>query len=97
MSTSSTDKGVASALIHRFESQRLPRALELKARVDKGETLTDSDVSFLEDVFRDAQSIKPMVARNPEWGSLVAQATDLYHQITTQALENEKKARGSLI
>lgn len=94
MSDPNQDKGVAIALIQRFESQRLPRALELKARVDKGDVLTDADVAFLEDVMRDAQAVKGLVERNPQWAPLVAQGMDLYHQITTRALANEKAKRG---
>jgi hypothetical protein len=96
MSDVNNDKGVAAVLVERFESQRLPRALEMKSRVDKGATLTDADVAFLEDVMRDTRSIKALVERQPEWAALVSQVVDLYHQITTQALQNEKAKHGPL-
>ena len=40
---------VIQVLAERFESQRLPRALRMKERVDQGETLTDLDIEFLEE------------------------------------------------
>ena len=90
MTESSTDTGVISVLVERFEKQRLPQALEIKERVDRGEKLTDRDLVFLKEVFADANRIKPYIDRNPEYESVAAQAFNLYHGITKQALENEE-------
>jgi len=92
MTESSKDTGVTQALIERFETQRLPRALALKAQVDRGELLSDIDLAFLKQVFDDAQSIKPLVERQPEWQSLMARAIALYKEITDKALANEEAA-----
>jgi hypothetical protein len=92
--TDADDLGVGTAIAERFRTQRLPRALELKARVDAGGLLTEADVTFLEEVFRDSKDIAPLMERNPDWKPLAAQVMDLYHQITTKALENEKAAGG---
>ena len=92
MTESSKDTGVTQALIERFETQRLPRALALKAQVDRGELLSDMDLAFLKQVFDDAQSIKPLVDRHPEWQSLVSRAITLYKEITDKALANEEAA-----
>ncbi|MBS1235871.1 MAG: hypothetical protein H6R46_666 [Proteobacteria bacterium] len=92
MTESSKDTGVTQALIERFETQRLPRALALKAQVDRGELLSDMDLAFLKQVFDDAQSIKPLVERQPEWQSLMARAIALYKEITDKALANEEAA-----
>jgi len=92
MTESSKDTGVTQALIERFETQRLPRALALKAQVDRGELLSDMDLAFLKQVFDDAQSIKPLVDRQPEWQSLVSRAITLYKEITDKALANEEAA-----
>ena len=92
MTDTSRDPGVIQALVERLNSQRLPRALELKKKVDAGEVLGEYDLSFLESVFHDAETIKPLVGRNPEYQQLVARAIHLYKEILDKAMENEKKA-----
>jgi len=84
------DTGVVLALVERFEKQRLPRARELKERVDRGELLNDLDMAFLNQVFEDAQHVKRVVQKHPEWAALAASAIALYRDITARALENER-------
>lgn len=91
MSDSTHDAGIAQTLLDRLNNQRLPRALELKEKVDAGETLGEYDLRFLDDVFADAQTIQPMVARHPEYQQLVARVIHLYKEILDKAVENEKK------
>lgn len=86
------DAGVTQALLERMNNQRLPRALELKDRVDAGETLSDYDMRFLDEVFADTQTIQPMLDRHPEYQPLVAQVIHLYKEILDKAMANEKKA-----
>lgn len=88
-----TDKDVAliQVLADRLEKHRLPVALELKEKVDRGEQLNDLEINFLEEVLHDAGKLKPLIDRHPEWQSLVARMLGLYSEITTQALENEQK------
>jgi hypothetical protein len=61
MTEPSGDAGVISVLIERFEEQRLPRALEMKERVDQGEKLSDIDLAFLKEVFADARHMKTYI------------------------------------
>jgi hypothetical protein len=90
MTESSSDAGVISVLIERFEEQRLPRALEMKERVDRGEKLSDIDLAFLKEVFADAQNMKTYIDKFPEYQSVAAQAMSLYSDISQKALENEE-------
>ena len=83
------DEGVVVAIVERMESQRLPRALDLKAKVDQGGVLDDLDIEFLERVFADCNELKPFLARHPEYESLAARMMSLYHAITEKALANE--------
>jgi len=91
MTKSSNDTGVILALVERFTKQRLPRANAIKERVEKGECLSKHDIAFLDEILRDANRIMPLVDKHPEWQTLAVRAINLYKEITTRALENEKE------
>ena len=84
----SMDEGVLTVIVERMQEQRLPRALELKAKVDAGETLEDFDIDFLEKVFEDCTNLKPLLDRHPQYQDMAARMMNLYHAITTKALAN---------
>jgi len=84
------DAGMLAVLIERLETQRLPRALDLKEKVDKGERLDDFDIAFLEEVFSDSQEIQPLMERHPEHQEIAAKMMGLYREITEKALANEQ-------
>ncbi len=90
MAETPKDIGVLTAIAERMVQWRLPRAHELKERVDRGEVLTDSDIAFLQRVFRDAVAIAPLVERNPQYRPIAVNAMAIYGDITAKALENEK-------
>jgi len=90
MTESSKDSAMIQVLAERLEKQRLPRALSIKEKVDSGETLADFDIEYLEEVFNDANAIKPLLDRNPKWQPLAAQMMSLYKEITEKALENQR-------
>jgi hypothetical protein len=95
MGESSADAGVMEVLLERLEKQRLPRALSLKEKVDRGERLDEFDIAFLEEVFADADHMRSLLGRHPEYDGLAGRVVHLYHEITNKALENEKAASGS--
>ena len=92
MTRSSEDTGVILALMERFNEQRLPRALELKKRVEQGECLSEPDIAFLDEVFKDANHVMPLIDKHPELQPIATRAISLYKEITEKALENEKQS-----
>ncbi|MBU2713058.1 hypothetical protein [Zooshikella harenae] len=94
MDQNAEEAGIIATLIERFDKQRLPRALSIKERVDKGERLSEYDIAFLEEVFADANEMRRYVERHPEYHDLAAKAAALYKSIMDKALENEKKEKG---
>jgi hypothetical protein len=92
MNQNPNDAGVIQALLERFNEQRLPRALEMKEKVERGETLESFEVSFLAEVLADARAINSLLERHPEYEPLVTKALGLYKEITEKALANERKA-----
>ena len=94
MDESTEDTGIILALLERFETQRLPRALALKRKIDQGGVLDEFDITFLETVFRESTSFRTLISHHPEYEPLAAKVIHLYHDITAKALENEKTSRG---
>ena len=93
MKDPTNELGVIYALVQRFEKQRLPRLLELKVRVDKGELLSESDIRFMNQLMRDARQSKRLIDRHPEWHRFCAEVINLYEEIAEKALDNEKKSQ----
>jgi hypothetical protein len=94
MSESPKDAGTIQVLLNRLNDHRLPRALSLKEKVDRGEQLDDYDMQFLKDVFADAQGAIALAGKNPEFQPLVARLMALYGEITSKAVENMPKDLG---
>ena len=91
MTQSSEDTGVILALMERFNKQRLPRVLELKKRVEQGDCLSEPDIAFLDEIFRDANHAMPLVDKHPNLQPIATRAISLFKEITSKALENEKQ------
>jgi hypothetical protein len=87
MSNKADDAGVIQVLLDRFNEQRLPRALLMKEKVDRGETLETFEVDYLAEVLKDIQSIRGLVERHPEYQGTRCQGH--------QSLQgNHRKGRG---
>jgi hypothetical protein len=91
MSESPQDLGVIEILLERFNTHQLPRALELKAKVDQGEALGAYDMQYLEEVVATVRNAQPLIERHPEYHDLVGRILSLYNEITAKALANEHK------
>jgi hypothetical protein len=95
VSEETEDQGIIQVVIDRLEKIRLPVALQLQDKVNRGETLNDLDLAFLDNVFQDTQKIRGMLDKYPAWQPLAARMLSLYSEITTKALENEKGSGGN--
>jgi hypothetical protein len=88
----SKDAGTIQVLLERLNTQRLPRALDLKNKVDRGERLDNDDIQFLQGVFDEASSAQRLATEHAEFQELVGRLISLYSEITGKGLENERKA-----
>lgn len=92
MTDDAKDIGVLGALVERLEKRRIPRALDIKEKVDRGELLDKWDTEYLKKIIEDAQDALKFVDEQPEYQALYARVADLYEDITRKALENEQAA-----
>ena len=90
MEQSKKDAGTIAALMIRLKETRLPRAKLLLDKVNGGDKLSDSDIRFLKRVYEDSRGNHELVTRNPEYHGLITKFIELYTEITTKGLENEK-------
>ena len=90
MSEISKDVGVIAVLAKRMVEERLPKALALKERVDRGEVLNELDLNFLEQVVADANKVSQSIKDDPRVRDVAGRMLQLYKEITAKALENEQ-------
>jgi hypothetical protein len=86
------EERVLRALLINFEKHRLPRVLDIKEKVDRGEVLNDWEVAFLEGAITEAMRAKASVDRHPKFQAVYARAVRLYDEVTVQALKNEQRS-----
>ena len=89
MSNNVDDEGVLQALLERLSEQRLPRLLEMKAKVERGEKLENFEVTSLADALDAARSIKPLLERHPQYQPLAVKVLNLCTEIASKAATNE--------
>lgn len=91
MSLQVNDTGIIQVILERFEKQRLPRMIEIKQRLDDGNTINEFELEYLSEAIHDARAILPLLERHPEYEPLLSRVFHYYKIICDQALNNEKK------
>lgn len=91
MQHSEDEKGIMAALMERLAHERLPRLIAIKEYVDRGESLTQLDIEYLEHAMQDANENKKYYAPFPEFHDIAVNVVRLYSEITAKAVENELK------
>lgn len=82
--------GIATAVLERLTTQRLPKARLIEEQVGRGEPLDDFDITFLHETFHNLQQIQSLVDHHPEYQDLYGRVAVLLKGITESALKNEK-------
>ena len=90
MTMSKQDLGMAQVMLQNLNERRLPYALQIKDRVDKGGLLTGYDLEFFKEFADEARFIPALLERQPQFKPLADQVFSLFEHITAKALENEK-------
>lgn len=83
------DTGVTLALVRRFETQRLPRALALRDKTVRGERLSDYEIECLLKTFDDLGHMQYTIEHHPVCSHFAACIMHLYKEICDRALDNE--------
>lgn len=89
--TEQTDKAIIALLMKRFVEEMLPRALEIRDSVDRGECLSEADFIFISRAIENSDEMSRLAGKYPEYQKLYMQRVSLYKEITDKAAENEKK------
>ena len=92
-----TEKGAGAitAVMNRLHKYRLPRIMEIKETLDRGDALDEWSAAYLTRVIGEAQHVTSMVSKYPKYHALYGRLATFYRQITDQALENAKRAQNS--
>src|SRR6476620_2418355 len=94
MAKPTKDSGMIQLLLMRLNEERLPEAMRLKEKVDKGECLSDYEARFMESVFEDAGTVRRLAEKYPEYQGLVNKVSALYTEIIEKAIDNQQRASG---
>jgi hypothetical protein len=82
-------QGVLLIAMRRFREVHLPRAEDMRDRVDRGECLTDADLAYLRQTFGECRAVGWHAADMPDWQEICVRVVALYRSLMERAVENE--------
>jgi len=85
------DDGLLTVLLDRYQHQRLPRVEALQKKVADGDSLNSFDLTFLAEVARSVNEVRPFLERHQECLDLATHMTNLCNDIANKGLANEKR------
>lgn len=88
------DAGMIQLLLTRLTGERLPEALSLKEKVDRGECLSEHELESLLAMIGDGAAAARLAQKYPEYEDLFCRVASLYVEIANKANENEQRASG---
>ena len=90
MGTSLSEKelGVVQVVLERYNREWLPALLDMRKKVDRGETLDDRELSLLSKAIEEARGGATFAKSHPQFKSLIDRATALYDHIEARNKEN---------
>jgi DNA-binding XRE family transcriptional regulator len=91
LSKEDAEEGTIAVLLKRAVEKRIPNVLAVRDRLEKGGTLSNLEITHLEEILANSQKMQEMVERHPEFQELAAKMINLYAEITRMAVENEEK------
>ena len=89
MSESRQNKILIQLLVQHLLRQGIPRMLQLKEKLTRGEPLSEFDITFLNQMISESTRLQVLVAKQPQYHSLIGRMAELYREITQRALDNE--------
>lgn len=87
------DTGIIQVSFQDLASQRLPRIIEIKHKLDHGDILNEFDIECISEALHDARSLFPYLDRHPEYEMLASKVIHFYKEITDEALVNQKMSK----
>jgi len=85
------DKGTLQVVLQDYQQHKLPRMLVIKDHVDKGRLLSDIDLRFLKDMYREIHEYQSFIEEHKDYRVLYKDFVQIYCAIMDAALANEKQ------
>ena len=89
MVKSHTDEGVIEALLERITTVIIPKVMAIKAKIDRGEKLSDYDIQVLLQIYERNLRNREIFHRYPEYDKLETELMALYAKVIQSGLNNE--------